>query len=69
MYPTYELVIAILKHCSSKFKMLFIKENCYALWVYIRAHSNLPGPLTEGNALADKFTHLIALSKIRLAQW
>ena len=31
------------------------------------AHSNLPGPLAEGNALADKFTQLITLSQLELA--
>ena len=35
---------------------------------YIRVHSNIPGPLTEGNALANKFTKLIALSQVELAQ-
>ena len=34
----------------------------------IRAHSNLPGQLVEGNALADELTQLIALSQIELAQ-
>lgn len=29
---------------------------------HIRAHSNLSGPLAEGNTLADKFTQLIAWS-------
>ena len=35
---------------------------------YIRAHSNLPGPLAEGNALADKLTQLITSSQVALAQ-
>ena len=35
---------------------------------HIRAHSSLPGPLAEGNALADKLTTIIALSQIELSQ-
>lgn len=35
---------------------------------HIRAHSNLPSPLTEGNALADKLTIRVALSQVELAQ-
>ena len=34
----------------------------------VRAHSNLPGPLAEGNALADKFIKLIALSQVEVSQ-
>lgn len=32
----------------------------------IKAHPNLPSPLAEGNALADKFTKLIALFQVSL---
>lgn len=35
---------------------------------HIRAHSSLPGPLAEGNALADKLTKIIVLSQFKLAQ-
>lgn len=35
---------------------------------HIRAHSSLPGPLAEGNALADEFTKIIAISQAKLAQ-
>lgn len=35
---------------------------------HIRAHSNLPGPLAEGNALVNKFTQLITLSQVELEQ-
>ena len=35
---------------------------------HIRAHSNLPSPLAEGNALADKLTKIVALSQVELAQ-
>ena len=35
---------------------------------HIRAHSSLPGPLAECNALADELTKIIALSQIELAQ-
>ena len=42
------------------------KLPCFV--VRIRAHSNLPGPLTEGNALADKFTKIVAPSQVELAQ-
>ena len=29
---------------------------------HIRPHSNLPGPVAEGNALADNLTKIVALS-------
>lgn len=32
----------------------------------IKTHPNLPGPLAEGNSLADKFTKLIALFQVSL---
>ena len=35
---------------------------------HIRVHRSLPGPLAEGNALADRLTKIIALSQIELAQ-
>ena len=35
---------------------------------HIRAHSSLPGPLAEGDALADKLTKIIAISQAELAQ-
>ena len=35
---------------------------------YIRTHSNLPGPLAEGNALADKLIQLITSAQVELAQ-
>ena len=35
---------------------------------HIRVHSNLPSPLAEGNALADKLTKIVALSQGELAQ-
>lgn len=35
---------------------------------HIRAHPNLPGPLAEGSALADKFTQFTTLSQLELAQ-
>ena len=35
---------------------------------HIRAHSSLPGPLAEGNALADELTKIIAVSQVKLAQ-
>ena len=35
---------------------------------HIRAHSNLPGPLAEDNALADELTKIIVLSQTELAQ-
>ena len=35
---------------------------------HIRAHSSLPSPLTEGNALTDKLTQLITLSQAEHAQ-
>ena len=34
----------------------------------MRAHPNLPGPLAEGSALADKFTQFTTLSQLELAQ-
>ena len=35
---------------------------------HIRAHSNLPSPLAEGNALANKLTKIGAVSREELAQ-
>lgn len=35
---------------------------------HITAHSDLPGPSAEGNALADKLTQLVPLSQVELAQ-
>lgn len=35
---------------------------------HIRAHSSLPGPLAEGNALADELTKILAISQVELAQ-
>lgn len=35
---------------------------------HIRSHSDHPGLLVESNALADKFTKLIALSPVELTQ-
>ena len=46
--------------------MPFIKENCHALWVIL---GHIPRPLPEQNVLAEKFTQLIALSQLELAQW
>lgn len=42
------------------------KSPCFV--GYIRAHTNLPGPLAEGNPLAHKCPKLIALSQVELAQ-
>lgn len=35
---------------------------------HLRAHSNLPGPLTEGNDITDRTTRLVLLSQEQLAQ-
>lgn len=35
---------------------------------HTRAHSNLPGPSAEGDALADKLSQLVPLSQVELAQ-
>lgn len=35
---------------------------------HVRAHSNLPGPLAEGNKSADRLTKMVALSQVELAQ-
>lgn len=35
---------------------------------HVRAYTNLPGPLAEGNPLAHKCPKLIALSQVELAQ-
>ena len=35
---------------------------------HIRAHSNLPSPLAEGNALANKLTKIVAVLQAELAQ-
>ena len=42
------------------------KTTCFV--GHTRAHSNLPGPLAEGNAFADKFTQLVILSQVELHQ-
>ncbi|CAO2625226.1 Nuclear autoantigen Sp-100 [Lemmus lemmus] len=64
LFHALGLAISKLKCCSSKFKMPFIKGKCHALSEHF-----LPGPLAEGNnTLTDKFTKLIALSQVELAQ-
>ena len=41
-------------------------EPCFV--GHIRAHSDLPGPLAEGNNLADEATQLITVSQVEQAQ-
>lgn len=42
----------------NKIKTLLNKRTHPLFVSHIRAHTNLPGPLTEGNSLADRYTHI-----------
>lgn len=47
----------------SKLQKLIINRNAPFFIGHIRAHSGLPGPLTEGNNIVDQATQLIAASQ------
>lgn len=70
--------MGLIKKTSAVFELLTAIQKC--IWdhknpfsiVHIRAHTGLPGPLTEGNAIADKFTQTVfaflTSSPVQLAQ-